>query len=57
MDAIAPTDFIIDSPLGMSDGEVYRHLQSVLFQSKDVFERPHWWKDVLHWQKYVTAKL
>ncbi|KAG4077499.1 hypothetical protein HA402_002926 [Bradysia odoriphaga] len=57
VDAIAHTDFIIDSPLGMSDGEVYRHLQSKLFQSPGVFERPQWWEDMIHWQSYVKAKL
>lgn len=57
VDAIAPTDFIIDSPLGMSDGMAYRHLESSLMQSPDVFQRPHWWKDMIHWQSYVKAKL
>lgn len=57
VDAIAPTDFIIDSPLGMSDGNVYQHLQSKLFASPDVFERPYWWKDMIHWQTYVKPKL
>ncbi len=57
VDAIAHTDFITDSPLGKSDGEVYRHLQSQLFQSPGVFERPEWWKDMVHWQSYVKAKL
>jgi len=57
VDAIAPTDFIIDSPLGMSDGNVYQHLQSKLFQSPEVFQRPDWWRDMLNWQSYVKAKL
>lgn len=57
VDAIAPTDFVMDSPLGMSDGKVYQHLQSKLFQSPEVFERPQWWKDSLFWQNYVKAKL
>lgn len=50
VDAIAPTDFILNSPLGMSDGEVYKHLQSVLWQTAGTFERPEWWQIVTHWQ-------
>ncbi|KAJ6649267.1 Peroxisomal acyl-coenzyme A oxidase 3 [Pseudolycoriella hygida] len=57
VDAIAPPDFIIDSPLGMSDGMAYRHLESTLMQSPGVFERPNWWKDMIHWQSYAKAKL
>lgn len=57
VDAIAHPDFIIDSPLGLSDGEVYHHLQSKLFQSPAVFQRPEWWKDMIHWQNYVKSKL
>lgn len=57
VDSIAPPDFIIDSPLGMSDGDVYRHLKSALFQGTEVFQRPRWWKDMLQWQSYAKAKL
>lgn len=57
VDSIAPTDFITNSPLGMKDGDVYKHLQSWLVQSPAVFERPAWWKDVVDWKSYVTAKL
>lgn len=50
VDAIAPNDFILNSPLGMSDGEVYKHLQSVLWQTAGTFERPEWWQIVTHWK-------
>lgn len=50
VDAIAPIDFILNSPLGMSDGEVYKHLQSVLWQTAGTFERPEWWQIVTHWK-------
>lgn len=56
IDSIAPPDFIIDSPLGMSDGNVYDHLKSVLYQSPQVFERPSWWKDMVH-RNYIKAKM
>lgn len=50
VDAIAPNDFILNSPLGMSDGQVYKHLQSILWQTSSTFERPKWWKLVTHWK-------
>lgn len=50
VDAIAPTDFVLNSPLGMSDGEVYKHLQSVLWQTPGTFERPEWWQIITHWK-------
>ncbi|XP_067620286.1 peroxisomal acyl-coenzyme A oxidase 3 isoform X2 [Eurosta solidaginis] len=48
VDAIAPTDFIINSPLGMSDGNIYQHLQAAIVQAPGVFERPSWWRDVTY---------
>lgn len=51
VDAIAPKDFVLNSPLGMSDGEVYKHLQSVLWQTAGTFERPEWWQIVTHWKQ------
>lgn len=56
IDAVAPPDFIVNSPLGMSDGHIYKHLHSAIMQSPDVFERPAWWKDVV-FRDYVKAKL
>ncbi|XP_016946147.2 peroxisomal acyl-coenzyme A oxidase 3 isoform X18 [Drosophila biarmipes] len=48
VDAIAPTDFILNSPLGVSDGNVYQHLQRAIVSAPGVFERPHWWRDVTY---------
>lgn len=56
IDAIAPTDFILNSPLGMSDGNIYTHLQRCIMQSADALQRPKWWRDVIH-KEYLTAKL
>lgn len=47
IDAIAPPDFIVNSPLGMSDGRIYDHLKSVIYQTSDTFHRPNWWKDIV----------
>lgn len=47
VDAIAPPDFILNSALGKSDGEVYNNLQSFLLQTPGVMERPKWWKELV----------
>lgn len=50
IDSIAPNDFVLNSPLGMSDGQVYKHLQSILWQTPGTFERPQWWRLATHWK-------
>lgn len=56
VDAIAPTDFILNSPLGMSDGNIYKHLESHLYQTKETFTRPIWWREIVD-KNYLNAKL
>uniref|UniRef100_A0A2M4BF32 Acyl-coenzyme A oxidase n=1 Tax=Anopheles marajoara TaxID=58244 RepID=A0A2M4BF32_9DIPT len=56
VDAIAPPDFILNSPLGMSDGDVYRHMESAIMQAPEALERPKWWRDVVH-RDYIQSKL
>uniref|UniRef100_A0A182NTI7 Acyl-coenzyme A oxidase n=1 Tax=Anopheles dirus TaxID=7168 RepID=A0A182NTI7_9DIPT len=56
VDAIAPPDFILNSPLGMSDGDVYRHMESAIMQAPEALERPKWWRDVVQ-RDYVQSKL
>lgn len=48
VDAISPPDFIVNSPLGMSDGRIYDHLKSVIYQTPGTFERPTWWRELTH---------
>uniref|UniRef100_A0AAG5D9G9 Acyl-coenzyme A oxidase n=1 Tax=Anopheles atroparvus TaxID=41427 RepID=A0AAG5D9G9_ANOAO len=57
VDAIAPTDFILNSPLGMSDGDVYRHMESAIMQAPEALERPKWWRDVVHRDYVRQSKL
>ncbi|XP_073986322.1 peroxisomal acyl-coenzyme A oxidase 3-like isoform X2 [Rhodnius prolixus] len=47
VDAISPPDFIINSPLGYADGNVYKHLEASLYQSPGTFNKPDWWKMVV----------
>lgn len=45
-DAIAPPDFILNSAIGKSDGEIYKNLQAAFLQTPGVTERPYWWKEM-----------
>ncbi|XP_060800506.1 peroxisomal acyl-coenzyme A oxidase 3 [Amyelois transitella] len=48
VDALAPTDFVLNSVLGRSDGNLYQNLQKALFSYPGTFERASWWREVLH---------
>ncbi|KAF4530544.1 hypothetical protein B566_EDAN016997 [Ephemera danica] len=54
-DALAPPDFILNSALGKSDGEVYKALQAAFYQNPGVFERPSWWQEMA--PKVLPSKL
>ncbi|XP_015437004.1 PREDICTED: peroxisomal acyl-coenzyme A oxidase 3-like [Dufourea novaeangliae] len=46
VDVLAPPDFVVNSPLGMADGEVYKHIKEWIFKKKENLERPTWWKEI-----------
>ncbi|XP_054714443.1 peroxisomal acyl-coenzyme A oxidase 3-like isoform X2 [Uloborus diversus] len=45
VDVIAPTDFILNSALGNSDGHVYKHLETAIMNTPGTTERPFWWEE------------
>uniref|UniRef100_A0A8D0L280 Acyl-coenzyme A oxidase n=1 Tax=Sphenodon punctatus TaxID=8508 RepID=A0A8D0L280_SPHPU len=45
VDVIAPPDFILNSPIGKADGELYKNLWSIVLQGSKVLERPSWWPE------------
>lgn len=45
VDVLAPTDFILNSPIGNADGQLYKNLWSTVMQGHQVMERPGWWKE------------
>ncbi|KAH3891559.1 hypothetical protein DPMN_015663 [Dreissena polymorpha] len=55
VDAIAPPDFILNSPIGMSDGQIYKNLYGAMLQGERALERPHWWRDFV--DKPVVGRL
>ncbi|XP_063378384.1 peroxisomal acyl-coenzyme A oxidase 3 [Cydia fagiglandana] len=47
VDALAPTDFVLNSVLAKSDGKLYQNLQKELFHTPGGMERATWWRDVV----------
>uniref|UniRef100_A0A7N8Y9K9 Peroxisomal acyl-coenzyme A oxidase 3 n=1 Tax=Mastacembelus armatus TaxID=205130 RepID=A0A7N8Y9K9_9TELE len=45
VDVFAPSDFILNSPIGRADGQLYKNLWSTVMQGSKVLERPSWWKE------------
>ncbi|XP_059210542.1 peroxisomal acyl-coenzyme A oxidase 3-like isoform X2 [Centropristis striata] len=45
VDVLAPSDFILNSPIGYADGQLYKNLWSTVMQGSQVLERPSWWKE------------
>ncbi|XP_033230396.1 peroxisomal acyl-coenzyme A oxidase 3-like isoform X2 [Belonocnema kinseyi] len=46
VDVVAPPDFILNSPLGMSDGEIYKHLEKSFLKNPENLQRPSWWQEI-----------
>ncbi|KFM57598.1 Peroxisomal acyl-coenzyme A oxidase 3, partial [Stegodyphus mimosarum] len=59
VDVIAPPDFILNSALGKSDGQVYKNLYTAIIQTPGSLDRAPWWKDFLQKPKVhsLQAKL
>ncbi|CAH2086048.1 unnamed protein product [Euphydryas editha] len=47
VDALAPTDFVLNSVLGKSDGKLYQNLQKAFFSEPGAFARIPWWREVV----------
>uniref|UniRef100_A0A8C6RWW3 Acyl-coenzyme A oxidase n=1 Tax=Nannospalax galili TaxID=1026970 RepID=A0A8C6RWW3_NANGA len=45
VDVIAPPDFILGSPIGRADGELYKNLWNAILQQRGVLERAAWWPE------------
>ncbi|XP_020661425.2 peroxisomal acyl-coenzyme A oxidase 3 [Pogona vitticeps] len=56
VDVIAPPDFILNSPIGRADGELYKNLWSSVLQGEKVLERPSWWSEFCN-NKPVVGRL
>ncbi|XP_055862199.1 peroxisomal acyl-coenzyme A oxidase 3-like [Biomphalaria glabrata] len=47
VDAIAPPDFILNSPIGCSDGQIYKNLYSAMLQGSKSLERAEYWQEAI----------
>ncbi|XP_016051286.1 PREDICTED: peroxisomal acyl-coenzyme A oxidase 3 [Miniopterus natalensis] len=45
VDVIAPPDFVLDSPIGRADGQLYKNLWNAVLQESKVLERAPWWPE------------
>lgn len=45
VDAFAPTDFVLNSVLGQSDGNIYENIYNLITSNKSNMERPKWWRE------------
>ncbi|XP_031197489.1 peroxisomal acyl-coenzyme A oxidase 3 [Mastomys coucha] len=45
VDVIAPSDFVLGSPIGKADGELYKNLWAAILQQSGVLERASWWPE------------
>uniref|UniRef100_A0A8D0MTK5 Acyl-coenzyme A oxidase n=1 Tax=Sus scrofa TaxID=9823 RepID=A0A8D0MTK5_PIG len=48
VDVMAPPDFILDSPIGRANGELYKNLWGAVLQGSKVLERASWWSDFVN---------
>ncbi|PVD31700.1 hypothetical protein C0Q70_07118 [Pomacea canaliculata] len=56
VDVIAPPDFILSSPIGSSDGEIYKNLYGAMIQGEQTLERPAYWQDFVNTPVKGSAK-
>lgn len=47
VDVIAPPDFILNSALGRSDGQVYKNLYDIIINTPGSLDRVPWWKEIV----------
>ncbi len=45
-DVLAPTDFVLDSALGHSSGEIYKQLQKSFYAVPNGFQRAEYWPEI-----------
>lgn len=44
-DVIAPTDFLLNSALGRSDGQIYKNIYESILAVPGATDRPEWWRE------------
>ncbi|GAB6025232.1 acyl-Coenzyme A oxidase [Chamberlinius hualienensis] len=57
VDVFAPPDLVLNSPLGASDGHVYKHLYSAMVHRQGAFDQPSWWKELENFPSQIPAEI
>lgn len=47
IDAIAPPDEVLNSPIGAYDGDIYNRFISTVFTAPGCFEKPDYWREIV----------
>lgn len=42
---MAPSDFILNSALGKSDGQIYKNIYDSIMNAKNAMQRPDWYRE------------
>uniref|UniRef100_A0A8C3QKE1 Acyl-coenzyme A oxidase n=1 Tax=Cyanoderma ruficeps TaxID=181631 RepID=A0A8C3QKE1_9PASS len=45
VDVFAPSDFILNSPIGKANGELYKNMWGEILQGNKTLNRPSWWAE------------
>jgi len=48
IDAIAPPDGVLNSPIGASDGDIYNRFINAVWTAPRALEKPSYWKEIHH---------
>lgn len=48
IDGLAPTDYVVHSVLGKSDGKLYENLEKLIKESPGATSRPSWWREIVY---------
>ncbi|CAG2166026.1 unnamed protein product [Oppiella nova] len=55
VDAIAPTDFLLNSALGKSDGQIYKNIYESILAAPGATSRADWWQEFVYNKPNVAS--
>ncbi|XP_067945679.1 peroxisomal acyl-coenzyme A oxidase 3-like [Watersipora subatra] len=56
VDALAPPDFILGSPIGRADGQIYQNLYNAMLQGNEVLDRPSYWRQFVEDKPVIGSR-
>jgi len=55
VDVVAPPDFMLNSALGKSDGQIYKNIYESILAAPGATDRPEWWREFCHNKPAVAS--